>query len=167
MTIHAFGRGVRRSLLTVLPRSCPKALVLVISNPVNSTVPIAAEILKKSGVYDPKRSVYFMRLTTVDDELTYYIIRCSLFGVTTLDIVRANTFVAESQVRVRLASACSGWRSRAYLPLVRRIAEVEPRHDGCDGGGRPCWYHHPAPPQPGTVPCHAMPGVRVFVCYER
>lgn len=43
----------------------------MISNPVNSTVPIAAEVFKKTGTYDPKR----------------------LLGVTTLDVVRANTFV--------------------------------------------------------------------------
>lgn len=27
----------------------------IISNPVNSTVPIAAEVMKKAGVYDPKK----------------------------------------------------------------------------------------------------------------
>ncbi|THG05012.1 hypothetical protein TEA_006708 [Camellia sinensis var. sinensis] len=52
---------------------CPNAIVNVISNPVNSTVPIAAEVFKKAGTYDPKR----------------------LLGVTMLDVVRANTFVAE------------------------------------------------------------------------
>ncbi|PWO01185.1 putative MDH1-malate dehydrogenase precursor, mitochondrial [Tilletiopsis washingtonensis] len=52
----------------------PKAFVLIISNPVNSTVPIVAEVFKKKGVYDPKR----------------------LFGVTTLDVVRASTFVSEA-----------------------------------------------------------------------
>lgn len=50
---------------------CPEAVLAVISNPVNSTVPIAAEVLKKKGVYDPKK----------------------LCGVTTLDVSRANTFV--------------------------------------------------------------------------
>ena len=44
----------------------------MISNPVNSTVPIAAEVFKKAGTYDEKR----------------------LFGVTTLDVVRAKTFYA-------------------------------------------------------------------------
>ena len=43
-----------------------QALINVISNPVNSTVPIAAEVLKKAGVYQPNK----------------------LFGVTTLDVVR-------------------------------------------------------------------------------
>jgi malate dehydrogenase len=51
--------------------------VLIISNPVNSTVPIFAEVLKRHNVFNPKK----------------------VFGVTTLDVVRANTFVAENQVR--------------------------------------------------------------------
>merc|ERR1712050_691709 len=41
----------------------------------NSTVPIAAEVLKAKGVYDPKK----------------------LFGVTTLDVCRARTFVGEAK----------------------------------------------------------------------
>ena len=51
----------------------PDAMVAIISNPVNSTVPIFAEQMKKNGCYDPKK----------------------IFGVT-LDIVRAQTFVAEA-----------------------------------------------------------------------
>mmetsp|Transcript_18097 Transcript_18097/g.36448 ORF Transcript_18097/g.36448 Transcript_18097/m.36448 type:complete len:352 (+) Transcript_18097:116-1171(+) len=54
---------------------CPEAVLAIISNPVNSTVPIAAEVLKKAGVYD----------------------KTKLCGVTTLDVCRANTFVAENQ----------------------------------------------------------------------
>ncbi|KAI4325995.1 hypothetical protein MLD38_031354 [Melastoma candidum] len=65
--------GIVRTLCEGVARCCPKALVNLISNPVNSTVPIAAEVFKKAGTYDPKR----------------------LLGVTMLDVVRANTFVAE------------------------------------------------------------------------
>ncbi|KAI0270703.1 NAD-malate dehydrogenase [Gloeopeniophorella convolvens] len=65
--------GIVYDLATGIATTAPKAFVLVISNPVNSTVPIVAEVLKKHGVFDPKR----------------------LFGVTTLDVVRASTFVAE------------------------------------------------------------------------
>ncbi|KAL8710489.1 MAG: hypothetical protein Q9220_004921 [cf. Caloplaca sp. 1 TL-2023] len=65
--------GIVRDLITGIAETCPKAFILVISNPVNSTVPIAAEVMKKAGVFDPKR----------------------LFGVTTLDVVRAETFVQE------------------------------------------------------------------------
>lgn len=38
-------------------RTCPEALIAIISNPVNSTVAIAAETLKQAGVYDPRKSV--------------------------------------------------------------------------------------------------------------
>ena len=36
-------------------RACPNAMLGIISNPVNSTVPIASEVYKKAGVYDPCR----------------------------------------------------------------------------------------------------------------
>ncbi|KAK7257169.1 hypothetical protein RIF29_30948 [Crotalaria pallida] len=64
--------GIVKSLATAIAKYCPHALVNMISNPVNSTVPIAAEVFKKAGTYDEKR----------------------LFGVTTLDVVRAKTFYA-------------------------------------------------------------------------
>ncbi|KAK6460273.1 lactate/malate dehydrogenase [Scheffersomyces coipomensis] len=65
--------SIIKSLAEGIAQSSPDAFVLVISNPVNSTVPIVAETLKKHGVYNPSK----------------------LFGVTTLDIVRANTFIAQ------------------------------------------------------------------------
>ena len=49
-------------------------MIAIISNPVNSTVPIAAEVFKRAGTFNPSR----------------------LFGVTTLDVVRANQFVGEA-----------------------------------------------------------------------
>merc|ERR1712137_1322456 len=64
-------------LVTGCAEACPNAAILIISNPVNSTVPIAAEVLKQKGVYNPKK----------------------LFGVTTLDVVRARTFVANARNR--------------------------------------------------------------------
>ncbi|XP_011044945.1 PREDICTED: malate dehydrogenase, mitochondrial-like [Populus euphratica] len=64
--------GIVKGLCQAIAKYCPQALVNMISNPVNSTVPIAAEVFKKAGTYDPKR----------------------LFGVTTLDVVRAKTFYA-------------------------------------------------------------------------
>jgi len=65
--------GIVKGLIEGIAEYCPKAFILVISNPVNSTVPIAAEVLKKKNVFDPKK----------------------LFGVTTLDVVRAETFVQD------------------------------------------------------------------------
>ncbi len=39
--------GIVRDLAAGVAEFCPKALVAIISNPVNSTVPIAAEVFKR------------------------------------------------------------------------------------------------------------------------
>ncbi len=67
--------SIVRDLAEAAAKNCPKACLAIISNPVNSTVPIASEVFKKAGVYDPNR----------------------IFGVTSLDVVRANTFIAEAK----------------------------------------------------------------------
>lgn len=54
-------------------RICPDAIVAFITNPVNSTVPIACEVYNHYGVFNPNK----------------------IFGISTLDVVRANQFVAE------------------------------------------------------------------------
>ena len=65
--------GIVKNLVQQIAKTCPQACIGIITNPVNTTVAIAAEVLKKAGVYDKNK----------------------LFGVTTLDIIRSNTFVAE------------------------------------------------------------------------
>merc|ERR1712234_28334 len=59
------------TLAAAAAKVCPDAMVGIISNPVNSTVPIAAEVYKKAGAYNPKK----------------------IFGVSTLDVVRSNEFI--------------------------------------------------------------------------
>lgn len=41
--------GIVKTLVEGIAEHCPKAWIGVISNPVNSTVPIAAEVLKQKG----------------------------------------------------------------------------------------------------------------------
>jgi len=65
--------SIVRDLAASVGRVAPEANILVISNPVNSTVPIVAKTLEKAGVFDPRR----------------------VFGVTTLDVVRAARFLGE------------------------------------------------------------------------
>lgn len=65
--------SIVRDLAKACADAAPNANILVISNPVNSTVPIVAEVFKSKGVYNPKR----------------------IFGVTTLDVVRASRFISE------------------------------------------------------------------------
>jgi hypothetical protein len=42
-------------LATGCAKFCPTAFIAVISNPVNSTVPIVAETMKQFGVFDPSK----------------------------------------------------------------------------------------------------------------
>ena len=79
----------------------------IISNPVNSTVPIAAEVLKKAGVYNPKK----------------------LAGVTTLDVCRANTFVAEAtgaDATKMDVTVIGGHAGHTILPLFSQVDGYNP-----------------------------------------
>ena len=70
--LFATNATIVRNLAAACAQHCPSAHILVISNPVNSTVPIAVETMKAAGVAKP-----------------------SVFGVTTLDLVRAKTFIGQ------------------------------------------------------------------------
>ncbi|KAG7132599.1 Malate dehydrogenase like protein [Verticillium longisporum] len=95
--------GIVKGLIEVAAEVAPKAFILVISNPVNSTVPIAAEVLKAKGVFNPQR----------------------LFGVTTLDIVRAETFVAEisgkSNPQELVVPVIGGHSGETIVPLFSKV----------------------------------------------
>jgi len=98
--------GIVRKLIGAGAKACPNACFAIVTNPVNSTVPIAAEVLKAAGVYDKRK----------------------LFGVTTLDVIRSTTFVAEAvgksvdEVSVDVIGGHSGV---TILPLLSSIAGVE------------------------------------------
>jgi len=97
--------GIVKGLIEAVARNCPNAFVGIITNPVNSTVPIAAEVLKLKGVYNPKK----------------------LFGISTLDIVRAQTFVGElkgldpSKLRIDVVG---GHSAETMLPLLSHVEGV-------------------------------------------
>ena len=91
--------GIVKNLVSSCADNCPKALIGIITNPVNTTVAIAAEVLKKKGVYDPSR----------------------LFGVTTLDVIRSSTFVAEiydKNPREVIVPVIGGHSGITILPLL-------------------------------------------------
>ncbi|KAF8554656.1 malate dehydrogenase [Imleria badia] len=91
--------SIVRDLASAIGRVSPTAHILVISNPVNSTVPIVASTLSKAGVYNPSR----------------------VFGVTTLDVVRAARFTAgvtgvpPSDARITVVGGHSG---ATIVPLL-------------------------------------------------
>lgn len=94
--------GIIKTLAEGIVKNCPKALVGIITNPVNGTVPIVAEVFKKAGTYDKNR----------------------IFGVTTLDVIRSEAFVAElkgldvSEVKVPVIGGHSG---TTILPLLSQV----------------------------------------------
>ena len=98
--------GIVKKLVATGAQACPNACFAIVTNPVNSTVPIAAEVLKAAGVYDKRK----------------------LFGVTTLDVIRSNTFVAATvgkstdEVNVNVIGGHSGV---TILPLLSSIPGVE------------------------------------------
>lgn len=102
--------GIVKNLISAGTKACPNACYAIVTNPVNSTVPIAAEILKSAGVYDKRK----------------------LFGVTTLDVIRSNTFVAElkgkscDEINVSVIGGHSGV---TILPLLSSIPGVELSQD--------------------------------------
>ncbi|GAW09666.1 NAD-malate dehydrogenase [Lentinula edodes] len=96
--------SIVRDLAAAVARVAPTAHILVISNPVNSTVPIVAATLEKAGVFDPSR----------------------VFGVTTLDVVRASRFLASvsgttpSECNVPVVGGHSG---PTIVPLLSQVAK--------------------------------------------
>ncbi|KAI8865282.1 malate dehydrogenase [Ramicandelaber brevisporus] len=82
-------------------------MVLVISNPVNSMVPIVAEVFKQHGKYDPRR----------------------IFGITSLDVVRASTFVSQLKRWVDPATSyvpvVGGHSGATIVPLLSQLSPPE------------------------------------------
>ncbi|WWP00809.1 MAG: malate dehydrogenase [Candidatus Dasytiphilus stammeri] len=84
---------------------CPQSLIGIITNPINSTVSIAAEVLKTAGVYNKNK----------------------LFGITTLDINRANTLVAELKGKILKnfkINVIGGHSRLTILPLLSQIPDI-------------------------------------------
>lgn len=99
--------SIVRDIVAQVGHVSPDASILVISNPVNSTVPIAAEVLKKLKVFNPAK----------------------LFGVTTLDTVRAETFLGDlidetpSLIKGRI-SVIGGHSGDTIVPLLNANPDI-------------------------------------------
>ncbi|KAL3429773.1 lactate/malate dehydrogenase [Aspergillus tetrazonus] len=101
--------SIIRDIFAEIAATCPNAVSCVVTNPVNSTLPVAAETLKKAGVFEPTR----------------------LFGITTLDVVRASTFAAHalgsnSDPKAFKVPVIGGHSGATILPLY---SQAEPPVD--------------------------------------
>ncbi|KAG8994339.1 Malate dehydrogenase, cytoplasmic [Tulasnella sp. JGI-2019a] len=92
--------SIVRDLAKAIAKTAPNAHTLIISNPVNSTVPIVAEVFKAAGTFNPKR----------------------LFGITTLDVVRASRFtsalVPGSKAETTVVPVVGGHSGVTIVPLL-------------------------------------------------
>jgi len=121
--LFATNAGIAKGLVEACAKYCPHAVLGLIVNPVNSIVPAMAEFYSKKGL-DPLKIV----------------------GVTTLDIVRANKFVAQatgkpvSDIQIPVVGGHAG---KTILPLfsqdpigatltAEQIQTLDPRTQ--DGG---------------------------------
>lgn len=80
----------------------PKACFAIVTNPVNSTVPIAARVLQSLGCYDKNK----------------------LFGVSTLDIVRATRFINDERAPLGVDSVpvVGGHSDVTIVPLFSQLS---------------------------------------------
>jgi len=91
--------SIVRDLADATAKANPKAKLCIIANPVNSTVPICAEVYKKHNVYNP----------------------ATLFGVTTLDVVRASRFISElksTDPKAEKVTVVGGHSGVTIVPLL-------------------------------------------------
>jgi len=97
--------GIVKGLMLSCAKNCPNAAIAIITNPVNSIVPVAAEILKSKGVYNPNK----------------------LFGISLLDVVRAQTFIANlkrvdpTKVKVHVVG---GHSPETMLPVLSQVEGI-------------------------------------------
>ncbi|XP_049819554.1 uncharacterized protein LOC109599161 [Aethina tumida] len=93
--------SIVKEIAEAVVQVCPKALIGVITNPVNSTMPIVSEVFKRCDKYDPRR----------------------IFGVTTLDLVRANAMVGRAKhmdPRDISVPVIGGHSGKTIIPLISR-----------------------------------------------
>ena len=92
------------NLTRACARAAPNAVVGIIANPVNSTVPITCEIFKKEGVNTDK-----------------------IYGVTTLDVVRANEFVASLGGQDPIDVHVPVIGGHAGITIIPALSQLQPK----------------------------------------
>lgn len=90
---------IAMELADACAQNCHNAMLAIITNPVNSIVPIASEVYMRRGVYNPAK----------------------IIGVTTLSVVRANTFLSQAKhfdVLKTNVPVIGGHSEQTILPLL-------------------------------------------------
>ena len=96
--------GIAMDLAKACATYCPDACALVITNPVNSTVPIFSEVYRKMGVLNPKK----------------------IMGVTELDTLRASTFIGQElnvKEKIGVIPIVGGHAGKTIIPLFSQLPD--------------------------------------------
>lgn len=96
--------SVVRDVALAVSEVAPTALVGIITNPVNSCVPIFCEVMRKAGKLDPNR----------------------IFGVSTLDLVRASAFIGEAKGLNPKEVNCPVIGGHSGISIVPVISQCQP-----------------------------------------
>ncbi|XP_036329533.1 malate dehydrogenase, mitochondrial-like [Rhagoletis pomonella] len=105
--------GIIVEIMPKIAETCPKALIAMVTSPINSLVPLAAEILKTKNVYDPNH----------------------LFGVSTPHVVRTRYFMGDvlqvdpARVDVPVIGGCSKCTILPILSQCKPNFKLEDEHD--------------------------------------
>ena len=100
--LFKFNARIVESIAKQAAEMCPRAMVCIVSNPVNSMVPVFSEVLRSRDCYDERR----------------------VFGINTLDCVRSRTFAAELKglnVEEVTVHSVGGHSGPTILPLLSQI----------------------------------------------
>ncbi|GMI38598.1 hypothetical protein TrCOL_g12763 [Triparma columacea] len=100
--LFGINAAIVKGLVEAVASHCPGAVICVISNPVNSLVPVCKEVLVRRGCYNPSK----------------------LCGVTYLDVCRANTFVGEAVGANVSVNVVGGHSGTTIVPLLSQTPDV-------------------------------------------
>ena len=103
--VFVINASIIKGLALAIAESCPKALVAVVSNPVNSLVPLIVEVLRSQKVAGAEKRV---------------------FGVCTLDVIRACTFAAEHQHVCRSEMVVPVIGAHAGITIIPVLSQAKP-----------------------------------------
>jgi len=100
--------GIVANTARAIAKTCPNAHIGLITNPINSTVPIVARIMARLNCYNPKK----------------------LYGITTLDLLRARTFVSANQkakgnLKPLSVPVIGGHAGITILPLLSQVKDCK------------------------------------------
>lgn len=96
--------SVVRDVAKACAEACPDAYVNIITNPVNSVTPIFCEVMKKAGKLKPEK----------------------IFGISTLDLVRASTFIGRAKNLDPGKVNCPVVGGHSGISIVPLVSQCQP-----------------------------------------